>query len=71
MILCACPAVEGTQIWFMIVVVFAFLGTVFLSLYYLCVDQLVKGCNINWSQAVSTVQRCTHLSLFDIKKTIK
>ena len=53
MILVACPVEEGTQTWFLIVIVFAFLGTFFLCLYYLCVDQLVKGWIINWSQAVS------------------
>merc|ERR1712080_724611 len=48
--MCSAPAYEGPQHWFLIVVVLAFLGTIFFSLYYICLaesqqttSQLVDG----------------------------
>ena len=49
---CCGPAYWSTQHWFLLVVVLAFLGSVFYSLYYLCLDVYLKGFNVNWLQSV-------------------
>lgn len=48
---CCGPAYWSTQHWFLLVVVLAFLGSVFYSLYYLCLDVYLKGFNVNWLQS--------------------
>ncbi|TRY61733.1 hypothetical protein TCAL_01776 [Tigriopus californicus] len=47
---CCAPSYTSTQTWFLVVVVFCFLGTIFFSLFYLCLDVYLKGVNINWLQ---------------------
>lgn len=47
---CCAPAYWSTQHWFLIVTVLAFLGSVFYSAYYLCLDIYLKGVNVNWLQ---------------------
>jgi len=46
--MCAAPAYEGVQHWFLLVVVVAFLGTVFFSLYYLCLAEPLNKLQVNW-----------------------
>ena len=50
---CCGPAYFSTQHWFLLVVVLGFLGSLFFSLYYLCLDVYLKGFNINWLQSVT------------------
>lgn len=47
-IMCAAPAYHSTQHWFLLVVTLAFLGTIFFSLYHLCLDTYLKTVNIGW-----------------------
>lgn len=54
---CAAPAFFSTQHWFLLVVVFCFIFTIFFSLYYLCLDVFLKKANISWIQTVSSI-RC-------------
>jgi len=46
--MCAAPAFNSTQHWFLLVVVCAFLGTIFFSLYHLCLDTYLKNVNVGW-----------------------
>merc|ERR1711935_62211 len=46
--MCAAPAYHSTQHWFLLVVTLAFLGTIFFSLYHLCLDTYLKTVNIGW-----------------------
>ena len=51
--MCAAPAYHSTQHWFLLVVTLAFLGTIFFSLYHLCLDTYLKTVNIGWLPTVS------------------
>ena len=51
--MCAAPAFNSTQHWFLLVVVCAFLGTIFFSLYHLCLDTYLKNVNVGWLPSVS------------------
>lgn len=46
--MCAAPAYNSTQHWFLLVVVCGFLGTLFFSLYHLCLDTYLKNVNVGW-----------------------
>jgi len=46
--MCAAPAWDGVQHWFLLVVVIAFLGTIFFSLYYLCLAEPLNKLQVNW-----------------------
>merc|ERR1711890_92954 len=46
--MCSAPAYEGPQHWFLIVVVLAFLGTIFFSLYYICLAESLNKLQVNW-----------------------
>lgn len=46
--MCAAPAYHSTQHWFLLVVTLAFLGTIFFSLYHLCLDTYLKTVNVGW-----------------------
>merc|ERR1712098_950682 len=46
--MCAAPAWDGVQHWFLLVVVVAFLGTIFFSLYYLCLAEPLNKLQVNW-----------------------
>merc|ERR1712041_17946 len=45
---CWTPAWDGVQHWFLLVVVIAFLGTIFFSLYYLCLAEPLNKLQVNW-----------------------
>jgi len=49
--MCAAPAYYDTQHWFLLVVVVAFLGTIFFSLYYLCLAEPLNKLAVNWVMA--------------------
>ena len=51
--MCAAPAYNSTQHWFLLVVVCGFLGSLFFSLYHLCLDVYLKNVNVGWLPAVS------------------
>ena len=51
--MCAAPAFNSTQHWFLLVVVCGFLGSLFFSLYHLCLDTYLKNVNVGWLPAVS------------------
>ena len=53
--MCAAPAYHSTQHWFLLVVTLAFLGTIFFSLYHLCLDTYLKTVNVGWLPTVSTL----------------
>ena len=53
--MCAAPAFNSTQHWFLLVVVCAFLGTIFFSLYHLCLDTYLKNVNVGWLPSVSII----------------
>jgi len=46
--MCAAPAYEDTQHWFLLVVTVCFLGSVFFSLYYLCLAEPLNKLLVNW-----------------------
>ena len=57
--MCAAPAFNSTQHWFLLVVVCGFLGSLFFSLYHLCLDTYLKNVNVGWLPAVSHAKlRC-------------
>jgi len=45
---CAAPAYSSTGHWFLLVVVVGFIGTIFFSLYHLCLDGYLKNLNVGW-----------------------
>merc|ERR1711877_4458 len=47
-IVCSAPASEDPQHWFLFVVVTSFIGTIFFSLYYLCLAEPLSKLQINW-----------------------
>jgi len=47
-IVCSAPAYYDSQHWFLTVVVICFLGTIFFSLYYLCLAEPLNKLQINW-----------------------
>jgi len=47
-IVCSAPAHSDSQHWFLTVVVISFLGTIFFSLYYLCLAEPLNKLQINW-----------------------
>merc|ERR1712145_17271 len=47
-IVCSAPASEDPQHWFLFVVVTSFLGTIFFSLYYLCLAETLNKLGVNW-----------------------
>jgi len=49
--MCAAPAFYATQHWFLLVVVVAFLGSSFFSLYYLCLAEALNKFTVNWFMA--------------------
>ena len=52
-IVCSAPAYYDSQHWFLTVVVICFLGTIFFSLYYLCLAEPLNKLQINWLMVVS------------------
>ena len=66
---CCGPAYFSTQHWFLLVVVLGFLGTLFFSLYYLCLDVYLKGFNINWLQSVTIVNNDINRSLVHLPES--
>jgi len=47
-IVCSAPAYWKCQHWFLFVVVVAFLGSIFFSLYYLCLAEPLNKLQVNW-----------------------
>jgi len=47
-LVCGAPAWEDTQHWFILVVVVSLLGTLFFSLYYLCLQEPLNKLAVNW-----------------------
>merc|ERR1712061_106579 len=47
-IVCCAPAYSDSQHWFLTVVVISFLGTIFFSIYYLCLAEPLNKLQINW-----------------------
>jgi hypothetical protein len=47
-IVCSAPAYWNCQHWFLFVVVVAFLGSIFFSLYYLCLAEPLNKLQVNW-----------------------
>merc|ERR1711936_1399635 len=47
-IVCSAPAYVDSQHWFLTVVVISFLGTIFFSLYYLCLAEPLNKLGVNW-----------------------
>lgn len=47
-LVCAAPAYWDTQHWFLFVVVVSFIGTIFFSLYYLCLAEPLNKLQVNW-----------------------
>merc|ERR1712189_26384 len=47
-IVCSAPAHSDSQHWFLTVVVISFLGTIFFSLYYLCLAEPLNKLGVNW-----------------------
>merc|ERR1711970_310800 len=47
-LVCSAPAYYGVQHWFLFVVVVAFLGAIFFSLYYLCLAEPLNKLQVNW-----------------------
>merc|ERR1711874_475650 len=47
-IVCSAPAHHDSQHWFLAVVVISLLGTIFFSLYYLCLAEPLNKLQINW-----------------------
>ena len=52
-IVCSAPAHHDSQHWFLAVVVISLLGTIFFSLYYLCLAEPLNKLQINWLMVVS------------------
>jgi len=49
--MCAAPAWYSTQHWFLLVVTLAFIGSLFFSLYYLCLAEPLNKLGVNWVMA--------------------
>jgi len=47
-LMCGAPAYYDTQHWFLLVVVVCLLGTLFFSLYYLCLAEPLNKLHVNW-----------------------
>merc|ERR1712211_4377 len=47
-IVCSAPAYYDSQHWFLTVVVISFLGTIFFSIYYLCLAEPLNKLAVNW-----------------------
>jgi len=47
-LVCSAPAYYGVQHWFLFVVVVAFLGSIFFSLYYLCLAEPLNKLQVHW-----------------------
>merc|ERR1711953_1095460 len=47
-IVCSAPAHHDSQHWFLAVVVISLLGTIFFSLYYLCLAEPLNKLQVNW-----------------------
>jgi len=47
-IVCSAPAHWDSQHWFLAVVVISLLGTIFFSLYYLCLAEPLNKLQVNW-----------------------
>jgi len=47
-LVCGAPAYEDEQVWFVLVVVVCLLGTIFFSLYYLCLAEPLNKLQVNW-----------------------
>jgi len=47
-IVCSAPAYWNCQHWFLFVVVVAFLGSIFFSLYYLCLAEPLNKLQVHW-----------------------
>merc|ERR1711979_35646 len=45
---CSAAAYEGSQHWFLFVVVVAFIGSIFFSLYYLCLAEPLNKLQVHW-----------------------
>merc|ERR1712020_637346 len=45
---CSAPAYEGSQHWFLFVVVVAFIGSIFFSLYSLCLAEPLNKLQVHW-----------------------
>lgn len=48
--MCAAPAFFSTQHWFLLVVVLAFIGTLYFIIHNLCLDAYLKGLAVNMTQ---------------------
>merc|ERR1712117_791824 len=46
--MCGAPGYEGPQHWFLLVAALCFLGTIFFSLYYLCLAEPLNKLGVNW-----------------------
>ena len=51
--MCGAPGYEGPQHWFLLVAALCFLGTIFFSLYYLCLAEPLNKLGVNWLMGVS------------------
>jgi len=47
-LVCSAPAYREAQHWFLFVVVVAFIGTIFFSLYYLCLAEPLNKLQVHW-----------------------
>jgi len=47
-LVCGAPAYCGEQHWFLLVVVVSLIGTIFFSLYYLCLAEPLNKLQVNW-----------------------
>ena len=56
--MCAAPGYWDSQHWFLVVVVASLLGTVFFSLYYLCLAEPLNKLQVNWLMVVSVPHHC-------------
>ena len=53
--MCSAPAYVDSQHWFLAVVSISFLGTIFFSLYYLCLAEPLNKLGVNWLMVVSVM----------------
>ena len=53
--MCSAPAYVDSQHWFLTVVSISFLGTIFFSLYYLCLAEPLNKLGVNWLMVVSVI----------------
>ena len=57
--MCGAPAFRETQHWFLLVVTVVLLGTIFFSLYHLCLTEPLNKLVDNWLTIVSSYS-CDH-----------